>query len=296
MKSTFILLFAMASTWLSAQTTFYKFSYSTLLLGDNTSAPAMKFRMPCSEYKEFFEFWVDRIDDVADDVNDYKTYFEATEVEIPRKSEVFYTVYTSCTDLHDSVEVLISFKDTTDFVTRGARHMSVLEAASKKWITATFVEFRKEELERREDLMNEARDEVEEAREDIADVEESIQEKQQEILQLKTKIDEARQSLNLVTDQIGQQRQSLARIELSNEEVRDAAEKEIKKLEKKQRKLQGDIRDWNDDIFSLEEDISSLKIENGENDVELNIATDQLTRTRSAYEELRIEIASYRIE
>lgn len=267
---------------------------STLNIADTLTVGALKFRVPIDEYERFQELWVEFVEDLGDDSDDNEQLYWTREVEIPKNSDRLFSVYTEVLDLHDSAQVKIAFADTGGFIVRAERReFTMLETAGKKWVLQVFTEYKNQELEEKEEALEDARDLVEELRDEIHDNEESIQSKQRKIQETKTKIAEARQALNVVAEEIGQQRQTLARLPLNAEQSRKDAEREIRRLEGRQESLQDDIRDWDEDIFEWEEEISEHRVEIGEKNIELDQAMNGLSRARTAYEELKIEIASY---
>ncbi|NVK27864.1 MAG: hypothetical protein HWE14_07460 [Flavobacteriia bacterium] len=290
----FVLLCSTAGYTAYGQGAFYSYSLSTLNIADTLTVGALKFRVPIDEYEEFQDLWNEFVEDLGEDSDDDEHLYWTREVEIPENSESLFSVYSEVLDLHDSAQVKLSFADTSGFIVRTERReFTMLETAGKKWVLEVFTEYKNQELEEKEELLDDARDLVEELRDDIHDHEESIQDKQRKIQETKTKIAEARQALNVVAEEIGQQRQTLARLELNAKEARSDAEREIRRLESRQESLQDDIRDWDEEIFEWEEEISEHRVEIGEKNIELDQAMNGLSRARAAYEELKIEIASY---
>lgn len=298
MKKAIFFILLLGSGQLMAQSSFYTFKASTSLAWNDTLImPSMTFKVPVSEFDQFEEFWIDHLNDVADgSVDDDDHYIVAEEIEVPSIKDVEFTAYSRLVDLHDSIEIRVAFEDTSGFLSRSNyERMAVLEASAKRFVTNAFVEFKNEILEEREDKLDEARDEVDEIQDEIGDLNRSIQNKTQHIQERRTEIAEARQVLTVVAEQIGQQRQTLARLPLNAEEEREDAEDEIKKLERRQEKMQEDIRDWDEDIFDTEDAIRELRVEVGETEIRLEHAKTNLSNARTRHEELRLEIAQYRV-
>ncbi len=299
MKSLFSFSLVFISFGLYCQSTFYTFRPDVQLKWNDTlTISTLVFKIPVSDFEAFEELWIDHLEDVADgDVADDDHYIVAEEVEVPSLGNALFNAYSRVLDLHDSLEIKVAFQDSSGFLSRSNfEQMAVLEASAKRFLTNAFVEYKNDELEEREEELDDARDEVEEKQDDIANINRSIQRKGQRIQERKTEIAEARQALNVIGEQIGQQRQTLARLPVNAEDEREDIEDAIKGLERRHERTEKDIRDWDEDIFDTEDDIRKLRMELSETELELEQARGTLNSKRARFEELRLEIAGYLLE
>lgn len=289
-------LVALTST-LRAQQPFYAYSISTLTVQDTVEVMAIKFRLPVSEMEEFWDLWEEEMDDVArGDFDDEGYRTRGEEVELEEDAEKGYTVYTRLQDVHDSIQIKVAFEGPNGFVQRGVEDITLMEAASKRWVTKCFKAFKDEELEEREEAFEDAEDEVKDLRKKIENAQEDIQDKQEKIREREGDIAEARTATANTGEQLAQLRRTLGNLALSQEDEREDIEDDIEKLEDRQEDLHRNVRNWEEDILELEEEIGELRTEISEAEMDLSAANADLTLARDAYHRLRTEIQAYRID
>lgn len=296
--SLFILTFGVASHSTSAQQPFYTYSFSTLMVKDTVEVMAVKFRLPITRTDDFWEFWEDEMDDLAGgdfDDNDMRTIGE--EVELSDDNETEYTIYTRVQDVHDSIQIKLAFEGPNGFVNRrNTPDLTEFEAAAKLWVTRTFRAYKNDELDEREEILEDAEDEVKDLQEKIRKANVDIHDKQEKIRERQADIAEARTQNANHGEQLAQFRRTLGNIPLSQEEEREDLEDEIEELEDRQERLQRNVRNWEEDILEMEKEIGELRIEISEVELELTRANATLQSAREIYTRLKAEVLSYRIE
>lgn len=280
-----------------AQTSFYSFGSGTLVAGDSIRTKAIEFFLPVTDHERFGEIWIEELEDAADDVADFNTLAIATGLEMAEESRGAIRLYSMLTDLHDSVRIQIAFKDTSGFLdrSRGLEYIP-LESGAKKLIIRMYYSYRMQDLSVLEDKMEEAEEQVDDLRDEISDKERSILGKQQDVEEKKNEISVHRQTLDAIVDELGQQRQVVARLTSEQERERNEVNREIRRLDSKKDGLQDDVRELNEEIFELGEEINDLKYELSEDRVTLNVAEAQLQTARDAFNRLRTEVQSYRVD
>lgn len=278
-----------------AQTPFYKYSRSTIRIGDTLTVNAFQFKMRVDDFDRFKDEWEDEVDDVADDSDLKGSLLIATEIEIPEDSDRYYDAFTTCVDLHDSVEVKVAFRDTSGFLLK--EHDMVftqLETASKRFMARMYKAYRMEYFEHAEEAMEEAEEKVEDIQDDIEEAREDVVKLQREIASTKTKMEEKRVRQTSIGSEISQLRQTVARS--TDTEEKDRANRSIRRLESEKESIARDLERGTEKIADAEREISDLEIEQIRLNRNLELARNEYVQAKAKYDELKLEIQSYRVE
>lgn len=279
-------------------TTFYSLSKGSQHISDSSHAFAIRFKLATSNHELMAEAWEDALDDLdyEDDVNveHHMTLFGCSFASIPNAT---FDLYSRWVDLHDSSIVMFSFRQDSAFISQSewSQHPE-LDRVAKSLIFTMYNQYKQEELDAKKELVDDARDYLEEVRDDISDTEEKVLDAQRSIERKKTDISVNRETVRGLVDEIGQKRATFARTPAEQEETREDLEDEIKRLERRRESAEDDIEDWNEDIFDLEEKISDWNFQLSTLRNDLDNAENELNRARRAYEDLRAEMASYRMD
>ncbi|GGH64587.1 hypothetical protein [Phaeocystidibacter marisrubri] len=290
-----LLPLVLLATYAQAQSSFYKYSKSTLRIGDTLTVNAFQFKMSVDEYDRFEEEWEEEVDDVADDSEMRGGLLVATEIEIPEDSEEYYDAYTTCVDLHDSVQVKVAFRDTSGFLlTERNEQYTRLETASKLFMARMYHAYRMEYLERAEDAMEEAEEKVEDLQDDLEEARDDVVKLQREIANTRTKMEEKRVRQTSISSEIGQLRQTMARS--TDNEEQERANRTIRQLESEKESISDDLEEGTEKIQDAEREISDLEIEQIRLNRNLELARNEYIKAKAKHDELKLEIQSYRVE
>lgn len=278
-----------------AQTPFYTFSYTSLRVGDTLSVPALRFVMKVADFERFQEEWEDQIDDVADDTDERLNQLVATEIEIPKRSRMYYDAFTTCTDLFDSAQVIIAFRDTSGFISREQKTtMTVLETASKRFVTRMYRAYREHYYKEAEEALDDAKDKANDIAGDIESNRDDQRSAERRIRELGHRVEEARSRQVSISEQIAQYRQTLARA--TTEEDKSNAQDQIRRLERETDRLDSDIRSDERSKLEKEEKLNQLKFELTTLEQNHQTARNAQLDAQREFDLIRSEMQSYRIE